>query len=263
MARVVAGVLPMPRQPAACTWVVVARCLSMGVLAMAALALQGCSDDVPSHTVGNWRAESDYLITYEFVPPGGSARNARLNSCGMIRLSQTLQCSGRGVCRMWDDEDFGPASLHFCECDRDWADPECGTPRKSQSVAYFLSVLLGWLGFDQFYLGFPYRGVLKMMSLGGFGIWWAIDVVRIGSAPVMTHSFRVAADLPHWLFVLTAVCFGLFFGFLGGYVVAAKSRTKRRRKALLVQKDEEAMSRAAYGASEEKFRQQEQTIVDA
>jgi hypothetical protein len=31
----------------------------------------------------------------------------------------------------------------MCECDPDWADPECRTKRKSQAVAYTLALFLG------------------------------------------------------------------------------------------------------------------------
>ena len=37
--------------------------------------------------------------------------------------------------------------------------------------------------------------------LGGCGIWWVLDIIRIGSAPVYAHEYRLAADLPHWAFV--------------------------------------------------------------
>merc|ERR1719162_826198 len=122
-------------------------------LAIVALSLQGCDYDVPVHNVGNWRAQPDYLIKNEFVPPGGSPREASLNSCSLARLSQTLQCSGRGVCRLWDSRNYGN-NLAFCDCDRDWTDPECRTRRKSQTIAYLLAMFFGFLGADQFYLGF-------------------------------------------------------------------------------------------------------------
>lgn len=213
-------------------------------LASFALVLQGCDYDVPSHKVGNWRAENDYLIDFEFVPPGGSAKEAVLNSCSFQRLSQTLQCSGRGICKMWDPGDIGNPTA-FCECDRDWADPECKTRRKSQSVAFLLSLLFGYAGADHFYLGFMTSGILKLATLGGFGVWWIIDIIRIGSAPVNARRYRLAADMPHWAFVLTIVGLALIIGFTLAGISAAKLHVRRRKDALLLQAEEEAVARGA------------------
>mmetsp|Transcript_47352 Transcript_47352/g.101424 ORF Transcript_47352/g.101424 Transcript_47352/m.101424 type:complete len:519 (-) Transcript_47352:115-1671(-) len=204
-----------------------------------ALFLQGCDADVPTHSVGNWRAEPDYLITYEFVPPGSSSRAAMLNSCSLASLSQTMQCGGRGVCKLWDETDLDQSSVSFCQCDRDWADPECSTRRKSQVVAYVLSIFTGFLGIDQFYLGYPIAGSLKLATLGGGGAWWIWDIVRIGSAPVETSAFKVAADLPHWTFVLCTVTLALTIGFVVSYITMIQHVVQRRKAALMIQSEEE------------------------
>ena len=38
-----------------------------------------------------------------------------------------------------------------------------------------LSWLLGYLGADRFYMGQTGLGILKMLTLGAFGVWWLID----------------------------------------------------------------------------------------
>jgi len=221
------------------------RCLSMlktlsvGLIVSLAFVLQGCDADVPSHAVGNWRGESDYLINFEFIPPEGSAKDAKLNSCSFAHLAQTLQCSGRGICKAWDPDNLANP-ISFCECDRDWADPECRTPRKSQITAYFLSLFVGFLGADLFYLGFPILGAAKLATLGGLGIWWVVDIIRIGSAPVYAHDFRAAADFPHWAFVLTTVTFAFLFGFIAVGIATLRHRRRKRKDALLMQAEEEA-----------------------
>jgi len=219
---------------------------AFGVLAFITFHIQGCDVDVPAHQVGNWRGQDDYLITYEFIPPGGSAKDAKLNSCAFEQLAQTLQCSGRGVCKAWDAENLNN-QLTFCECDRDWADPECRTQRRSQLYAYILSLFMGMFGVDQFYLGFPIVGALKLATLGGFGIWWVIDIVRVGSAPVYAHDFRVANDLPHWGFVLGTLSFTFVLGFAAVFASTMRHRRKKRKEALLLQAEEEARSTQASG----------------
>lgn len=219
-----------------------ARRLSAGLWALVifvvALSLQGCSYDVPVHKVGNWRAEPDYLIQHQFIAPGSSAKDARINSCSNNRLSQSLQCSGRGQCKMWNAGDQDN-NLAFCECDKYWADPECRTPRKSQTLAYLLSMFFGILGADKFYLGFPGLGIAKLFTVGGGGVWWVWDIVSTGSAPVYAHDFRVAADLPHYAFVLSCVMFAGLLGFFAAYILTVTYRARKRKEAMLLSEMEE------------------------
>jgi len=219
-----------------------ARRLSAGlwalVILVVALSLQGCTYDVPVHKIGNWRAEPDYLIQHSFVAPGASAKDPHVNSCSIKRLSESLQCSGRGACTLWVRADQGN-ELAFCKCDKYWADPECRTARKSQTLAYLLSMFFGILGADKFYLGFPGLGVVKLLTLGGGGVWWVWDIISIGSAPVYSHDFRVAADLPHWAFVLSCVMFAAFLGFAAAYILVVTYRARKRKEAMLLAEQEE------------------------
>jgi TM2 domain-containing membrane protein YozV len=48
---------------------------------------------------------------------------------------------------------------------------------KSRSTAFMLAWWLGWLGADRFYVGQTGLGVLKLLTGGGFAIWWIIDIV--------------------------------------------------------------------------------------
>jgi TM2 domain-containing membrane protein YozV len=52
-------------------------------------------------------------------------------------------------------------------------------PGKSQIVALILCILVGPLGIHRFYLGYPLEGVLMLLTGGGCGIWWIIDLIRI------------------------------------------------------------------------------------
>lgn len=52
---------------------------------------------------------------------------------------------------------------------------------KSKVVALILSIFLGKLGIDRFYLGYIGTGILKLITCGGFGIWWLIDLIMIAT----------------------------------------------------------------------------------
>lgn len=49
----------------------------------------------------------------------------------------------------------------------------------SPIVAFILSFFLGGLGIDRFYVGDVLLGVLKLITCGGFGIWWLVDLFLI------------------------------------------------------------------------------------
>jgi len=50
---------------------------------------------------------------------------------------------------------------------------------KNKTVAILLSLFLGGLGIDRFYLGYTGSGILKLLTLGGLGVWALIDLIRI------------------------------------------------------------------------------------
>jgi len=51
--------------------------------------------------------------------------------------------------------------------------------QKSFLVTWLLSLVLGGLGIDRFYLGKIGTGILKLITLGGLGIWALIDLILI------------------------------------------------------------------------------------
>lgn len=50
---------------------------------------------------------------------------------------------------------------------------------KEPETALVLSILAGCLGIDRFYIGDTGLGVLKLITAGGFGVWWIADMFVI------------------------------------------------------------------------------------
>lgn len=65
-----------------------------------------------------------------------------------------------------------------------------GPPGKSFVAAWLLSYFLGMLGVDRFYLGKVGTGVLKLVTVGGCGLWWLIDLIIILAGGARDSSGR-------------------------------------------------------------------------
>jgi len=68
--------------------------------------------------------------------------------------------------------------------------PKCGVRQKWTSsikmdvstnwlTLLLLSIFLGQFGVDRFYVGKIGTGILKLITVGGCGIWWLIDLIMI------------------------------------------------------------------------------------
>ena len=56
---------------------------------------------------------------------------------------------------------------------------------KSKTTALLLSVLVGGLGIDRFYLGYTGMGVLKLLTAGCFGILYIVDIIQIATGSLL------------------------------------------------------------------------------
>ncbi len=56
---------------------------------------------------------------------------------------------------------------------------------KDKTLALILSILLGGLGVDRFYLGYTGMGVLKLLTGGCFGVLWIIDIINIATGKLL------------------------------------------------------------------------------
>ncbi len=62
---------------------------------------------------------------------------------------------------------------------------------KEYIIALLFSIFLGYLGIDRFYMGQVGMGIGKILTLGGCGIWYLIDIILIA-----TRSSNDSTGLP-------------------------------------------------------------------
>lgn len=48
-------------------------------------------------------------------------------------------------------------------------------------LALLMSIFFGYLGVDRFIMGHVGWGILKLITFGGIGIWWLIDIILIAT----------------------------------------------------------------------------------
>lgn len=109
-----------------------------------------------------------------------------------VDLINPVQSSGVGIANdasesensTRDDGAIKPSGSTIAKAD--------GTESSRHFIAtFFLSFLWGTFGIDRFYLGKVGTGILKLITLGGFGLWTLVDIVLIVSG-----SMRDKAGLP-------------------------------------------------------------------
>lgn len=226
------------------------------VFVVAALLLQGCdvphvegyfvigNFDVKTHHVANWRKQPDYWERNSYKDPHTDVIG--FNSCQNPMLTVVDVCSGHGKC-MPIDPDNMEYPTYYCWCDPAWAGVECNHRRKSQLVAWVLSLFFGPLALDEVYLNLHEQALDKLflVILGGIvalthdstvggsliAFAWLFDVARIGMSNVRAKDFRVEGDLSRFPFAVLTILYFCCVGFVVGLVLMYHQIIRKRRRS--------------------------------
>ena len=52
---------------------------------------------------------------------------------------------------------------------------------KSKKTTLIISIFLGAFGIDRFYLGYMKHGIIKLLTGGGFCVWYIYDIYLIAT----------------------------------------------------------------------------------
>lgn len=134
--------------------------------------------------------------------------------------SQPLQLPVAGWAREWCPA--CKANFYITDPSLEWVHcPNCGqlihrsptpaaTPVGTSEKSYLAAALLAWffgfLGIDRFYLGYIGLGVIKLLTWGGFLIWWLVDFILILVGAMKDANGNELRRTPNdWIIVLVSV----------------------------------------------------------
>ena len=111
---------------------------------------------------------------------------------------------------------------------------------KDKLVLLILSYILGMLGVDRMYLGCWVSGFLKLITLGGLGIWYLIDLLLImvnaynfSTSPAICSGYiwnKNTMEVAHYIATILIILFVLKIIF--SFVFWMSTNQKKEEKIL-------------------------------
>lgn len=93
------------------------------------------------------------------------------------------------------------------------------TSDKSFVLTWLLSLFLGGLGVDRFYLGKLWTGVFKLITLGGLGVWAFVDIIiTIAGAQTDKRGLKLKNYHQHKVLAIVLTIILMLLGAVGGLV---------------------------------------------
>ncbi|SMX73448.1 MULTISPECIES: TM2 domain-containing protein [Brevibacterium] len=93
---------------------------------------------------------------------------------------------------------------------------------KSFVLTWLFAWFFGFFGVDRFYLGKVGTGILKLITLAGFGIWWLVDVVVVLAGKTTDKTRRPLSGYRQHRTMAFAVTAGfLVVGIIGGSIAGS------------------------------------------
>jgi len=81
-------------------------------------------------------------------------------------------------------------------------------PQRQYLLTWLYALFLGMFGGDRFYLGKVGTAILKLITLGGLGLWWAIDLIITILGAQTDAQHRPTADYERYRkvsWIITAI----------------------------------------------------------
>lgn len=121
--------------------------------------------------------KSGHIEKFESYTSGHQRQSFQSN----LPCNSSFACGQNAECAQ-----DGPNSF-YCRCIKGWVNRDgqtCVYRQRDGLTALLLSIFVGGLGVDWFYLscgigGYIAAGVFKLLTVGGLGIWWVVDIIRI------------------------------------------------------------------------------------
>ena len=76
---------------------------------------------------------------------------------------------------------FKEANLSFIMAKKKSVKKSSGKRKVNWVVTLVMSIVFGWVGGDRFIMNQIGLGILKLITFGGCGIWWLVDVILIAT----------------------------------------------------------------------------------